>query len=151
MWRAEIKNHAFERFGENFHPVVDTDHFLGHSAFDVPYTSHAPTLRVNCRGDCFELEWALPGFAKEDIQVWLNKDILTIKGERSSAEYDANNPYIKEAFEFESFERSLKLAPSLANAHVSASFADSALKICFNETNPIESESAECPRRINIS
>ncbi len=150
MWRAEIKNHAFERFGENFRPVVDADHFLGHSAFDLPHSSHAPALQVNCHDNYFEIEWALPGFAKENLQVWLNKGILTVKGERSRAECDANNPYIKEALEFEFFERSLKLAPLLANAHVSASFADSTLKVCFKETTPAESEPAEQPRHINI-
>ena len=29
MWRAEIKNHAFERFGEEFHPLLDANNFLG--------------------------------------------------------------------------------------------------------------------------
>lgn len=37
MFRPKIKNHAFERMGDGFAPRIDYDHFLGRSAFDVPY------------------------------------------------------------------------------------------------------------------
>jgi hypothetical protein len=37
MFRPKLRNHAFERMGEGFAPRIDYDHFLGRSAFDVPY------------------------------------------------------------------------------------------------------------------
>jgi hypothetical protein len=37
MFRPKIKNHAFERMGDGFAPRIDYDHFLGRSAFDVPF------------------------------------------------------------------------------------------------------------------
>ncbi len=133
MWRAEIKNHAFERFGEEFHPVVDSSHFLGRSAFDVPYQQRTPPANVRREGSLFELELAVPGFSKDEIEIVLKGDVLTVRGEKSRAEHQAGAEFILEEFDFDSFERSFKLAPGIAHERIVAAYENGILKLTFED------------------
>lgn len=147
MWRAEIKNHAFERFGEEFHPLLDSNHFLGRSSFDIPYQQSAPLANIRKDGDRFELEMAVPGFSKEEIKITLEDDILTVKGEKSRAERRPGAEFILEEFDFDSFERAFKLAPGIVHDQIAASCEHGILKLSFTHT-PVEDECAY--RKIKI-
>lgn len=131
MWRAEIKNHAFERFGEEFHPVLDTSHFLGRSAFDVPYQQRTPPANIRREEALFELELAIPGFVKEEIEIVLKDDILTVRGEKTKSERMGGAEFILEEFDFDTFERSFKLAPGIAREKISAFCENGILKLTF--------------------
>lgn len=147
MWRAEIKNHAFERFGEEFHPVVDSGHFLGRSSFDIPYQQSAPPANLRKVGDRFDLELAVPGFSREEIEITLKDDILKVKGEKSRAERRPGAEFIMEEFDFDSFERAFKLAPGIVHDQIAASCEHGILKLSFTHT-PVEDERAY--RKIRI-
>lgn len=147
MWRAEIKNHAFERFGEEFHPVLDSDHFLGRSSFDIPYQQTAPPANLKKDGDLFELELAVPGFVKDEIEITLKDNILIVRGEKSRAEHRPGAEFIMEEFDFDSFERAFKLAPGIAQEQIAASCEHGILKLSFTHT-PVEE--AHAYRKIKI-
>jgi len=147
MWRAEIKNHAFERFGEEFHPVVDSNHFLGRSPFDIQYQQSTPPANLRKDGDLFELELAVPGFTKEEIEITLKDDVLVVKGEKSRAERRPGAEFIMEEFDFDSFERAFKLASGIAHEQIAASCEHGILKLSFTHT-PVEDERAY--RKIKI-
>ncbi len=141
MWRAEIKNHAFERFGEEFHPVLDAGHFLGRSSFDIPYQQSEPIANLRKDGDQFELELAVPGFSRQEIEITLKDDILTVRGEKSRAERRPGAEFIMEEFDFDSFERAFKLAPGIVHDQVAAFCEHGILKLSFTHT-PVEEERA---------
>ncbi len=138
MWRAEIKNHAFDRFGEEFHPVVDSSHFLGRSAFDISYNQRTPPTNIRKTGTLFELELAVPGFSKDEIEIVLKGDVLLVRGEKSRAERQAGGDFILEEFDFDSFERSFKLAPGIAHEKIHACYEHGILKLTFAEVPETE-------------
>ncbi|MBK7870221.1 MAG: Hsp20/alpha crystallin family protein [Saprospiraceae bacterium] len=117
MLRAKIRNKAFDRMGENFSRLIDADHFLGRTAFDIPYQKEVPPANIRKEGKIFELELAVPGFAKDELQVTVKDGVLTIRGERSKSEHSETSKYILEEFNYNSFERSFRLAENIARGH----------------------------------
>ncbi len=62
---------------------------------------------IKDNGDSYELEAELPGFNKEDIDIEVKDDILTISAERSSEseEKDEDGNYIRRERSYGSFTR----------------------------------------------
>lgn len=135
MWRAEIKNHAFDRFGESFQSVVDSSHFLGRSAFDIPYPQRNPSANMRESSNIFELEMAVPGFAKDELEIHLRDDILTIQGGKSRSNHQGGAEIILEEFAYDAFERTFKLTPDIAAKKISASFSSGIIKLIFDTSD----------------
>jgi HSP20 family protein len=131
MWRADIKNHAFDRFGESFNGVLDSSHFLGRSAFDIPYLEHAQAASVHEYSNPCVLELAVPGFSKEDLEIHQRDDILTIRGSRVRSDHQYGMGIILEDVAYDAFERTFKLIPGAGEKKISASFSGGILKLIF--------------------
>lgn len=138
MLRANIRNRAFDRMGEGFAPLIDPDHFLGRSAFDIPYRnrSKVPLVNVKLEGIVCELELAVPGYTKEEIEVMVKEDVLTIKGEKHNSEHVHDTEYIFEEFNYNSFERSFKLDSRIAHEQITAKYDNGILKLTFTDVPP---------------
>jgi len=141
MLRANIRNRAFDRMGEGFAHLIDPNHFMGRSAFDIPYRNKEKVPPVNLKqdGKLFELEVAVPGYEKEALEVTVENDLLTIKGEKSHSEQAQANKYIFEEFNLNSFERSFKLDPRIAHEKITAKYENGILKLTFTDV-PAEEE-----------
>ena len=63
-------------------------------------------------GDAYELEAELPGFAKEDIQLDVENDVLTVSAEHKSEkkEEDEKKNYVKRERFYGSFTRSFDVS-----------------------------------------
>ncbi|MDX1942674.1 MAG: Hsp20/alpha crystallin family protein [Saprospiraceae bacterium] len=131
MLRAKIRNRAFDRMGENFAHLIDPDHFLGRTAFDIPYHKEMPPANIRKEGKIFELELAVPGFTKDELEVIVKDGVLTIRGERSRSEHSETSQYILEEFNYNSFERSFRLAENVAQEDIVAKYENGLLKLTF--------------------
>ncbi|MBK6948322.1 MAG: Hsp20/alpha crystallin family protein [Haliscomenobacter sp.] len=138
MWRAKIHNHAFDRMGEYFARLIDRDHFLSHSAFDVPSTdSFQHPANVVRKDGLFELRIATPGYAREEIEVIVEGDVLKVRGEKNEAGANPDEAYILEAFDFYSFEHCFKLSPKIAHEKMEARYENGILTLVFRDA-PVE-------------
>ncbi len=131
MLRPKIRNKAFDRMGENFARLIDPDHFLGRTAFDIPYRKDQPPVNIKKNGKIFELELAVPGFTKDELEIILKDGILLIRGEKSKSEHSETSKYILEEFNFNSFERSFRLAENIAKENIDAEYNNGILKLTF--------------------
>ncbi len=132
MFRADIRNHAFNRMGERFAPFIDKDHFLGQSAFDVPHRKDQPPANIAREGELFHLEIAVPGFAKEDLSVMIEGDTLTIRGKKSQEEKTVKPEYILEEFSRNSFERQFILSEEAMEGEITSKYDRGILTLTFN-------------------
>ena len=130
MWRAKIKNHAFDRMGEEYAKLIDPDHFLGRSAFDIPYKK-VPPVNILKEGKLFEMEVMVPGFRKDELEITVKDDILTIRGEKSLAKQEKKDQYILEEFDLDTFERKFKLANSVGHEKITAKYENGILRLTF--------------------
>lgn len=140
MIRPNIANRSFDRMGERYAHLIDPYHFLGRSSFDIPrHGKKVPAVNLLQNGKDFVLEIAVPGFAREEIQVFLEEDVLTVRGEKHrSAQHEQDRDYVLEEFDTDSFERSFKLARSLDRKEIEARYENGVLRLTFRNLAPLE-------------
>lgn len=79
----------------------------------------------------FEIRVDLPGVKPEQVEVNVEKNVLTIRGERSEEKEEGgkNQKYHRVERRFGSFSRSLVLPSGVADDEAVASFKDGVLKV----------------------
>lgn len=107
--------------------------------------SFMPSVDVSETENTFEIEVALPGINKEDINVDLDKGRLTISGERKFEKEEDGKNYHRVESSFGAFTRSFQLPDSIDEDSISASYKNGMLNI-----NIAKSEE-KASKRIKIS
>ena len=143
MWRASISNRPFDRMGERFAPLVDPNHFMGRSAFDIKrHNKDVPAANVIKKGKLFELQLAVPGYAKDELDVTLKDNILVVSGKKNyPSEEVVDKEFILEEFDYDSFERCFRLSSTIAHEKIEANYDNGILRISFEDV-PEEEERA---------
>jgi HSP20 family protein len=103
----------------------DIGHFLGHD--DVK--RHMPGVNIVERSDRFDLEMQAPGFAKEDIKLHVENDVLTISAEKTADELQENERYTRREFSTASFSRSFSLPDTVNVEGITAKHSDGLLRV----------------------
>ncbi|MFY8000251.1 MAG: Hsp20/alpha crystallin family protein [Candidatus Kapaibacteriota bacterium] len=71
----------------------------------------------------------LAGVAKEDVQITVEDQVLTIKGEKKRPESHNDVRFVSKGRRFGKFERAFKLAENVDAASISAEFANGILTL----------------------
>lgn len=77
----------------------------------------------------------LPGFKKEDLNISLDKDCLTISAERSSEENDEDGSYVRRERYYGSYSRSFNVKGIDTDA-ITASYSDGVLTLTMPKKTP---------------
>jgi HSP20 family protein len=93
--------------------------------------SHCTSLRLNISetDNAAEIDAELPGVEEKDVEVSLNDDVLTIRGEKRMEREDQQKNYRHQERMFGKFERSIELSFKPDPKAVKALFAKGILKI----------------------
>jgi HSP20 family protein len=88
-----------------------------------------PSLDVTDGKDDIKVHMELPGIAKEDLEISLKDDLLTIRGEKKAAkeEKEENRYYVERSYG--SFSRTVNLPAKVKADQVKASYKDGVLEI----------------------
>jgi HSP20 family protein len=136
---------AFDRFAA-FRDEMDRlfDSSFG-PAFRAPgpFTRWTPALDVYQDKDQFTVVAELPGLKKEDIELSLHDDVLTISGERKQ-EKKGEEGYRNERF-FGRFQRSVTLPAGVDSNKVKATYQDGILKVVLPKAEEAK------PKQIEVS
>ncbi|PSS35359.1 hypothetical protein PHLCEN_2v1696 [Hermanssonia centrifuga] len=88
----------------------------------------------------------LPGLKKEDVNIDVHNNVLSISGEsKISADRDENGYAVRER-RYGRFSRSLPLPPGVKNDEVKASLENGVLTVSFPKSSP-----DQAPKKITIS
>jgi len=96
--------------------------------FGMPPTDFKETAKS------YELAVELPGMKREDIEVSLQGDALTIQGQKSEEAEEAQASYRVSERRFGRFERTFPLPDDVDASHIDASFRDGVLRISLPKT-----------------
>jgi HSP20 family protein len=96
------------------------------------------------KGDDFVIHFDLPGISPDDIDLSVEKNVLTLKAVRKRPEHEGAEWLVRERPQG-TFSRSLFLGDSLDTDHLEATFADGVLTVRV----PV-AEKAK-PRRIQVT
>lgn len=107
--------------------LLNTD-WLGGRTQNLAATN--PSVNIIEKDTTFTLEVAAPGIKKEDFNIELNNDLLTISVSRDTSEQDKDEvKYTRREFSFASFKRSFTLPESINTAEIFASYEDGILVV----------------------
>ncbi|TBW28686.1 Hsp20/alpha crystallin family protein [Gramella sp. KN1008] len=108
-----------------------------------------PAMNVKEHEDDFEIEFAVPGFSKEDFEVSMENDLLFVSAEKSKEDIEDDDDYTRKEFSYSSFYRTLQLPQSVdVSKDVKAGYKDGILKLQLLKSK----EAAKTTRkRIDIS
>ncbi|WGK64020.1 Hsp20/alpha crystallin family protein [Croceiramulus getboli] len=78
----------------------------------------------------FQVELAIPGFSKEEIEVTMENDLLFIQGNRSQEEVEEEEDYTRKEFSYNHFERKLQLPATVdQEKEVKAKYKNGVLRL----------------------
>jgi len=106
------------------------DFFQGYS--DVRRNSGYPVINVLETDESFDLLAVMPGVKKEDVDISMEKGILTIKGIKKSDRKDNTN-YIRNERSFGEFQKSIQVGPNIDVNHIQASYKNGLLLITMKK------------------
>ena len=106
---------------------------------DVPRTSYAewqiaPAIDLVEKDDAYEITAELPGLGEKDVELVLDGDILTLKGERKSENEAEQDGFVFSERFFGRFERRVVLPEEVDRERVQASMKDGVLTVKLAKT-----------------
>ena len=126
MSLVKFSNHypsLFDRFFEN-------DMFDWASRNYSNTNTTLPSVNVKENSEEYRVEVAVPGFEKEDFNIELNKNLLTISSEKKEEkETNEDEQFTKREFSYQSFSRSFTLPVTVESEKISAKYEHGILEI----------------------
>jgi HSP20 family protein len=122
----------------------DNDRFFGNRLFGQGERS-LPAVNIRENTDEFDLEFAAPGYKKEDFKIHLDDNRLTISAEHKSESKtdNENDRFTRREFSYSSFSRSFTLPQHTDPDKIDAKYTDGILKVCI----PKKEEAKALPRK----
>ena len=120
--------------------------FFGYPFWDFMKNSDLTTFNTDITddGNNYLLEADLPGFSKEDIQIDLNENILTIHAKRHSKaeEKDKNNKVIRTERSYGSFSRQFDIS-GIDTQNIKAKYENGVLKLTLPKKEEVIPETKQ--------
>lgn len=102
-----------------------------------------PSVNIKENERDFELELAVPGRKKEDFNIEVDNNVLTISSELKSENEVSEDNYTRREFGFSSFKRAFTLPETIDEDKIKADYLDGILKF----TLPKRKEALPKPKR----
>lgn len=140
----------------NAWPNLNTffDDFLTKDFFDNNWANFSatgttlPAVNIVETKDDFQVEMAAPGMTKNDFNVELDNDMLTISSVREDSRESEDRSYSRKEFSYQSFKRSFHLPNTVEAENIKAKYQDGVLRLVI----PKKEEAKTKPvRQISIS
>ena len=97
------------------------------------------------KGDSYLLQAELPGFNKEEINIDLDRETLTISANHSEEKKDKKDNYVRQERSYRSYCRSFHI-PGIRKENIEAAYNNGVLEITLLK----ESGVVEAPKRIEV-
>jgi len=105
---------------------------------------YAPAVEITESKDSYQLEIDLPGVAKEDVKISVDKNVLTIQGERKQNTVEGSDLYHHTERSFGSFRRSFNLSTLVKSDAIEARYENGVLKLTLPKIEEAK------PRQIEV-
>jgi HSP20 family protein len=117
---------------------------LADSMWSGRQESWLPAVDVLDTADAVVLKAELPGLKVDDIQIEVDDNVLTLKGERTFTETLDEERYYRVERRYGTFQRSLALPQGVKPDEIRATYEDGVLEVTVPKAE------AEKPRRIEV-
>ena len=93
----------------------------------------SPNVNIIETESAYHIELAAPGLKKEDFQISLKKDTLSVWAEVKKDEMQVARDYTRKEFDYSSFARSFNLPETADGEQITAEYKDGILNITINK------------------
>jgi len=108
------------------------------------YRTNFPAVNIRENEKDYELELAVPGMKKDDFNVEVDSNIMTISAEVNTEGSISEENYTRKEFSFTAFKRSFTLPETINEDKIEASYVNGILKF----TLPKKEEALPKPKRM---
>lgn len=112
----------------------------------MPSTTWSPQIEVRQRGDRILVRADLPGLKREDVQIDVDNDMLTIRGERREEREQEEGGVFRSERTYGHFARTIPLPDGVDPEACEATYKDGVLEVHI----PIPAQSRGRSRRIEV-
>jgi HSP20 family protein len=128
-------NNRTRNSAPHFNNVFDS---LFNEALNKNYAvNKMPAVNILETATDYKIELAAPGLTKEDFQINLKKDNLSVWAERKAEEGAAVKDYNRKEFDFNSFARSFVLPDTIDAEKISAEYVNGILYITIGKKEEV--------------
>ncbi|WP_109097315.1 Hsp20/alpha crystallin family protein [Aquimarina sp. AU58] len=143
MSLIKFNKNRFPWINDRVSTWLDTDDFFADDFFVKD--RNLPAMNVKENKDNFEIELAVPGFSKKDIEVTMEDDVLHICAQKSKEEVEEDKGYTRREFSYNEFDRKLQLPTSVnQNEKVKAIYKNGVLTLSLLK----KEEAKEQPKKV---
>jgi len=121
MEKLKLRSGPFHRIGDRYRHMLGSDHFMGRDAFADSWIAPSKAKLTNCD----KIEVALPGFSKEEIDVFVQGDRLSIEAKKEVAPMN----YVSHEFNVSPVSTSYQLPKNINAENISSSYQSGVLII----------------------
>ena len=79
--------------------------------------------------DHFVVKAAVPGYRPDDVEITVENDVLTLKGQHRDEQKNEQGEYLRREIRWGSFERSMRIPPTVDAEQAHAEFQDGVLTL----------------------
>ncbi|MEJ7739165.1 MAG: Hsp20/alpha crystallin family protein [Chitinophagaceae bacterium] len=140
----------FPSMSSFFNDVFDKDVYNWNNLNFSDTGTTVPAVNIKETTENFEVEMASPGMTKDDFNIELDGNLLTITSEKKSEHQEKDNEkYSRKEFSYQSFQRTFQLPKEVVDAdNINAKYENGVLRLLI----PKREEVKQKPRRmISIS
>jgi HSP20 family protein len=119
-------NTLFDSFFSDMDKVFGANHL---------HTSPAANIRKIENG--FELELAVPGFKKEELDINVEKNVLTLSSNRAEEQTEDKGEWRRREFSYTSFKRSFTLPENVDEDNMKAEYEQGVLRLTIPVAQPV--------------
>lgn len=105
---------------------------------------NVPSVNIKEDDTSFHIEFAVPGLKKEDFNIELDNDVLTVSSEVKESNETKEEKFTRKEFSFRSFRRSFTLPETVDSGSINANYEDGILKLFV----PKKEEALPKPKRL---
>lgn len=115
---------VFDEFFRPWNEWFDNDSFLG-KTFTVP------AVNIKEDKDAFNVSLAAPGMKKEDFNIDVEGNMITISCEKEEKKEEKEEKYTRKEYNYSSFKRSFTLPEEVNKEKIEARYEDGLLKLAL--------------------
>lgn len=141
MTKIRSKNESFTP--TVFSDIFDNARFFGKNWLEKEFGQTFPAVNIKETAKDFGLEFAAPGFKKEDFKVSVDNGILTVSAETQTEKNEENKKFTRKEFSYNSFTRSFSLPENVNADAIEAKYENGILNLSV----PKKEESKDLPKK----
>lgn len=131
MTLLKYKQSDSDVFNRRFSDIMDE---FFNDAVATRQNTFAPSIDISETEKQFIIDVEVPGINKEDIDLKIENDMLTISGERSFEKEEEGKQYHRVESHYGTFNRSFRLPENVDSESVKATYNNGILNITVNKS-----------------